>query len=245
MNYRIKVLKEIQKDNKWYTSSQFKWAREDSVKRIYKKRYLFFNGVIKKEIRRKRRIILLDYGCGDGYWSMIFSAVRGCKVTGVDYNPERLKKARALIKNAVFKESDLTRENKKLGKYDIILCSQVIEHVKDDLKFLKIIKQHLKKDGILILGTTNEGCMTQKFRNLYTNAETDHVHFYKEKEIRLKIQKAGFEVKNIYREVFYPGFDRIYYKLTSSDFGFKLLELLTRIFPSQCSDYYFECKIYK
>jgi len=66
---------------------------------------------------------------------------------------------------------------------------------------------------------------------------------WSEKEFRSKIEKAGFIIKDIYREVFYPDFDRLYYRLTSTDLGFKILELLTILFPSQCSDYYFECKI--
>lgn len=237
------VKKEIEKGNPWYVSSQFEWTEKESIRRIYDQRFLFFYKIIKREISGKGRITLLDYGCGDGYWSLVFSRFLLCEVTGVDYNPLRLERARPIIKNAKFIEADLRETNEQLGKFDIVFCNQVIEHIKNDVSFLKGIRNHLKEDGLIILGTPNEGCFTQRFRNYITKGETDHVHFYKEKEIKSKIEEAGFVIKDIYREVFFIGLDKLYYKLTTTDFGFKILELLTILFPSQCSDYYFECKM--
>ena len=239
------VIKEIESNNPWYSASQFAWSEKESIRRIYNQRLLFFSLIVKREMLREGKVALLDYGCGDGYWSLIFSQLMSCDVTGIDYNPLRLERARSTVKNLEFIEADITKQNVQLGKYDIVFCSQVIEHVKDDISFLKNIRKCLNDDGILILGTTNEGCLTQRIRKYIAIGKTDHVHFYKEKEFRSKIEKAGFIIKDIYREVFYPGFDRLFYRLTSTDLGFKILELLTILFPSQCSDYYFECKIKK
>ena len=237
------VRKQTADDNPWYTGSQFEWAEKESIRRIYDQRFLFFYKIIKREISRKGRMTLLDYGCGDGYWSLVFSRFLLCEVTGVDYNPLRLERCRKIMPNIKFTEANLAEPNEQLGKYDIVFCSQVIEHIKDDVSFLKGIRNHLKEDGVLILGTPNEGSLPHRFRNYIAKVKTDHVHFYKEKEIKSKIEEAGFAIKDIYREVFFPGFDKIYYKLTSTNFGFKVLELLTIIFPAQCSDYYFECKM--
>lgn len=242
-DYTYYVRKQIEISNPWYIGSQFKWAEKESIKRIYDQRFLFFYNIIKREIFRKGWITLLDYGCGDGYWSLIFSQFWPCKVTGVDYNPLRLERAKSIVKNTEFIEADLRNKNKQLGKFNIVFCSQVIEHIQDDVSFLNNIRDHLKEDGILILGTPNEGSLTHRFRNYIAKGETDHIHFYTEKEIKSKIEQSGFIIKNIYREVFFLGFDKLYYRLTSTDFGFKILELLALIFPSQCSDYYFECKM--
>jgi 2-polyprenyl-3-methyl-5-hydroxy-6-metoxy-1,4-benzoquinol methylase len=241
-NYTNHVRKQIESNNPWYTGAQFAWAKKESIRRIYDHRFLFFYKILKREISKKGRTTLLDYGCGDGYWCLVFSRFLLCEVSGVDYNPLRLERCRKVMRNIKFIEADLNKSNEQLGKFDIVFCNQVIEHVKDDVSFLKGIRDHLKKDGTLILGTPNEGSFTHRFRNYFSKGETDHVHFYKEKGIRDKIEKASFIVKDIYREVFFPGFDRLYYRLTSTDLGFKLLELLTIIIPSQCSDYYFECK---
>jgi len=243
-DYTCHVKKKIESNNQWYTSSQFAWAEKESIRRIYEQRFLFFYRIIKREIDKKGSVSLLDYGCGDGYWSLVFSRFSDCKVTGVDYNPLRLERAKANAKNARFIEMDLSNPNANIGKFNIVFCSQVVEHIKDDISFLRGIGDYLKKDGVVILGTPNEGSFTHKhiFRK-HVLKRSDHIHFYTEKKIRNKIEKAGFVIKDIYREVFFPGHDKLYYKLTSTDFGFKLLELFTILFTSQCSDYYFEFKM--
>jgi 2-polyprenyl-3-methyl-5-hydroxy-6-metoxy-1,4-benzoquinol methylase len=237
------VGRQIAKNNPWYTESQFVWAEKESTKRIYEHRFLFFNKILQKEALKKGKITLLDLGCGDGYWSKVFAQFPFCELVGVDYNALRLERARKMAPEAKFLEFDATEPNEQLGKFDVLFCSQLIEHIKDDVSFLSIIREYLKEDGVLIFGTTNEGCFLQRLRYLRTREKGDHVHFYREKEIRSKIERAGFIIDDIYREVFYPGFDRIYYKLTSTDIGFKILELLTTMFPSQCSDYYFKCRL--
>ena len=242
-NYTNYVKKQITDNNPWYTDSQFEWAEKKSIERIYDQRFLFFYKILRRKMSRKGRINLLDYGCGDGYWSLIFSQFSACKVTGVDYNPLRLERAISIVKNAKFIEKDLQKKNESPEKYDIVFCSQVIEHMKDDVLFLKNIRNHLKQDGLLILGTPNEGSFTHRVRNYIGKIRTDHVHFYTEREIKSKIKQSGFITKKIYREVFFPGDDKLYYRLTSTDFGFKILELLTILFPSQCSDYYFVCEV--
>ncbi|MBN1969069.1 MAG: class I SAM-dependent methyltransferase [Candidatus Delongbacteria bacterium] len=197
-NYTNYIKKQIADNNPWYTSSQFEWAEKKSIERIYDQRSIFFYKILSREISRKGRINLLDYGCGDGYWSLIFSQFSACKVTGVDYNILRLERARSIIKNAKFIEIDLQKKNKSHERYDIVFCSQVIEHIKDDVSFLKNIRNHLKQDGLLILGTPNEGSLTHKVRNYIGKIRTDHVHFYTEREIKSKIEQSGFVIKKIY-----------------------------------------------
>jgi 2-polyprenyl-3-methyl-5-hydroxy-6-metoxy-1,4-benzoquinol methylase len=234
---------EIGNRNPWYTSSQLDWAKQAGSMRIYEKRHEFFYKTIKRCIQRKGQVRLLDYGCGDGYWASRLSVIENCSVTGVDYNPLRIERARAMAPKAVFLEADLSRDQLELGLFDIVLCSQVIEHVPDDELFLTRLRRFLSDDGCLVLGTPNEGCFIQRLRNRLVKEETDHCHFYVEREIREKLGRAGFTVKEVFREVFYPGHDRLYYALTSFSAGFKFLELCTKVMPSQCSDYYFACEV--
>ncbi|MHA1265172.1 MAG: class I SAM-dependent methyltransferase [Candidatus Helarchaeota archaeon] len=239
--YKIHVAKEIAKRNCWYVGSQFEWAEKEIVKRIFNRRQQFFYKILKERKLKKKIITILDYGCGDGYWTLFFSQFPYCKVVGVDYNSLRLKRARSIVKNVEFIEADLRKRNQHIGKYDIVFCSQVIEHIQEDIKFLMNIKNHLETDGILILGTTNEGSLTHRMYYERKKIKTDHVHFYTEKEIKDKIKRAKFKIKRIFREVFFPGNAKIYYKFTSTNIGFRFLEVLTNLIPSQCSDFYFEC----
>lgn len=129
------------------------------------------------------------------------------------------------------------------GSFEVILLNQVIEHVEDDVGLLKEIADRLVKNGMLILGTPNEGSRLQQLwlRRQGDSFETDHVHFYTEKEIRFKIQTARFNIDSVMREVFFVGNYNWYYALTRRRWGFKFLELLSKLWPAECSDYYFEC----
>ncbi|MDD2891298.1 MAG: class I SAM-dependent methyltransferase, partial [bacterium] len=88
------VNNQIVNNNPWYTGSHFEWAESESIKRIYKQRHIFFNKIINREITKKGKITLLDYGCGDGYWTSIFSKSPMCEVVGVDYNKLRLERCK-------------------------------------------------------------------------------------------------------------------------------------------------------
>jgi len=128
--------------------------------------------------------------------------------------------------------------------FDLVLLNQVIEHVQDDEGLLRTLRGLLGPGGTLILGTTNEGCFFQRrqVRRRGTGA-TDHVHFYTEREIRSKIQRTGFDVAGVLREVYFLINDRIHNRLVRTRPGFALLTALTVLLPGGCSDYYFECVV--
>jgi hypothetical protein len=106
------------------------------------------------------------------------------------------------------------------------------------------MKSLLRHGGTLVLGTPNEGSLLHRWRirRLGSSFQTDHVHFYTERDIRKKIEEAGFFIDNVMREVFFLGSDRLYYWLTKRPLGFALLELMTKLWPAGCSDFYFECR---
>ncbi len=234
---------QIEKCNPWYVGSHFEWAAHPSVRRIYEKRFKYFSKCIHKMQKKlKRNLRLLDAGCGDGYWLLRLSEIDGLDLTGVDYNVIRIERAKQVAPSIRLLVGDLACLEKQ-EPFDIVLLNQVIEHVKEDRRILELMRNLLNENGVLILGTPNEGGFFQqrKLRKTGEIEHTDHVHFYTEKEIAQKIQGAGFRIDSVMREVFYVGNDRLYYWLTARDFGYKFLDILTRLFPRGCSDFYFEC----
>lgn len=238
------VADQVRRQNPWYVGSQFEWAERPSSRPIYRKRYEFFRdciGRVRERIGRPLRA--LDVGCGDGYWLWRLAELPDVEWTGLDYNPVRVQRAQQVAPHADIRQADIT-ELDPGDPFDVILLNQVIEHVSDDVGLLRRIGGLLNDKGTLILGTTNEGCGLQRLAaGLRRSAPpTDHVHFYTEPVIRQRIEQAGLVVDAVMREVFFVGIDPLYYWLTGRSWGFNLLEGLARLFPSQCSDYYFECK---
>lgn len=101
--------------------------------------------------------ILLDIGCFDGSKSVLFCRVAQCKeIIGVDFLPEKLAEARARGLQTL--EADLNTDlplSLPSHSFDIILCSEVIEHLFSPDDLLDEMKRLLKPDGYILLTTPN------------------------------------------------------------------------------------------
>lgn len=104
---------------------------------------------------KTEKLTLLDAGCGMGlasiYWSSKFK-----KVFGVDLDKSKIREAKTIakengIKNVEFKSSDLLKNKFTKEKFDIAICFEVIEHVKDYKKLIKTLSMRVKKNGEIII----------------------------------------------------------------------------------------------
>jgi 2-polyprenyl-3-methyl-5-hydroxy-6-metoxy-1,4-benzoquinol methylase len=228
----------------WYTDSHFTWFNKKELRHLVKSRKkTIINTVRQYKKETDSTINFLDIGCGDGYWLNELSTVKELKLHAFDYNELRVRRAKEIVKNAVIEQNNIFTYTSEI-KFDIILFNQVIEHIPDDVGALKKIHVLLKKNGILILGTPNEGSWIQQRMLKKTGIinSTDHKHFYSEKEIVHKVENAGFIIINRYREVFYFFNDKLYYPMIGNILCYNFLRFLTFLFPKHCSDYYFVCK---
>jgi 2-polyprenyl-6-hydroxyphenyl methylase / 3-demethylubiquinone-9 3-methyltransferase len=99
---------------------------------------------------------VLDVGCGAGLLCEPLARLGGA-VTGVDAAPENAAAAKA---HAAMSGLDIDYRSGELsshglGKFDVVTCMEVIEHVTDPAAFIGELAAHLKPDGLLILSTPN------------------------------------------------------------------------------------------
>jgi glycosyltransferase involved in cell wall biosynthesis/2-polyprenyl-3-methyl-5-hydroxy-6-metoxy-1,4-benzoquinol methylase len=237
---------EVMENNPWYTGEQLTAAQGEQIRTI-QRRYRFILENIEEHLKSGRRnpIRVLDAGCGDGVQLKVLSQIPSIEVWGADYNPLRAKRARQNFPKARIVCGNLLQLPFAQASFDIILCSQVIEHIPQDDLLLKKLAHTLKPKGLLILGTPNEGCFMARLRNhIFARRilkSTDHLHFYKESIIRRKIEGAGFIIQEVMRENWFFPHQRINYYLTNRNWGFRLMAWLNKIIPSQTAGYYFRC----
>jgi SAM-dependent methyltransferase len=96
----------------------------------------------------------LDVGCGIGNIALYLS--QQCSiVVGVDISPKAIRLAKANAKNLkIINVKFLTGSIRDIkGKFDLIVCSEVIEHIADDAAFVRDISARLNKHGYLVLST--------------------------------------------------------------------------------------------
>ena len=95
---------------------------------------------------------VLDVGCGYGAVARSIARERpNCVVTGMDMNQPRLAQARAAENppNLSFIEGDATREV-PIGGWDVVVLSNVLEHVTDRVSFLIGLQNASQAPRILV-----------------------------------------------------------------------------------------------
>jgi|SRR3989338_1055273 len=122
----------------------------------------------------------LDIGCRDGYWTEKLKK-KGYTVSALDLEPQY---SSALKHNV---EDGLPFDDKS---FDLVWCTEVIEHLQRPEYLLNEVERILKPNGLSILTTPNSGWWLyavawlwgwtpQKLQN------PDHKKFFKENDIRM------------------------------------------------------------
>lgn len=76
------------------------------------------------------KVTLLDAGCGEGFVSkLIYSKISNLSITALEYTKEALSIAKELIPNATLIQGDIMRMPFDDNAFDIVLCSEVLEHL--------------------------------------------------------------------------------------------------------------------
>jgi|TARA_B100001971_G_scaffold176213_1_gene170152 ubiquinone/menaquinone biosynthesis C-methylase UbiE len=137
-------------------------------------RYYFIKDLCKNKA-------VLDVGCGNGYGAM-FLANYAKEIVGVDIDDEAIKNARrSYIKNNLrfflTEASGSKLRNKKFG----VICSfEVIEHIKNQKKFLLDAKKLLGKNGVFVISAPNKLIVSpnsKKPSNPFHIKEFDYTQF--------------------------------------------------------------------
>lgn len=179
--------------------------------RVNKKQYSpwLINSFFKDFISEDRFKTLLEIGSGSSAWLPFLADEYNLRVSGLDYSEigckiceENLRMQGInfdeIICEDVFKWDSGTR-------YDIIISFGVIEHFENPGHILKIIRQHLNENGLIITIVPNllgiSGKLTKIFLpDVYKIHKKISENYLKELH-----QAAGYEcLKNDYTGFFYP-----------------------------------------
>ena len=135
---------------------------------------------------------ILEIGSGQGALSRLLPPQ--AIVTLSDINPTYLATLKRVFPNPVLHLSiEKEAPANLIGKMDTIFSSNVFEHIKDDQTALKNCYQLLEPGGRLLLFVP---ARPEIFGKL--DEEMGHFRRYTKKELRKKIETAGFEVEKIY-----------------------------------------------
>ena len=119
----------------------------DTNKRIH----VIFNALLTENIEGKK---LLDAGCGTG-WFSAKAVERGADVTSMDLGEQLLDQVKKKCRSTTICGSILEMPFPN-NTFDIVISSEVIEHVPDPIKAIHEMHRVLKPGGSLVLTTPNK-----------------------------------------------------------------------------------------
>ena len=110
-----------------------------------------------KCIYKARPNRILDYGCGAGTYLTVplankFSDISFIGADSDDFSINYANKKYQHIQNLNF---EVTDQLLKSSKYEMIIASEVLEHVEDPVKFLNVLRKMLTHNGYIVLTVPN------------------------------------------------------------------------------------------
>ena len=135
---------------------------------------------------------ILEIGCGTGNLLNLLQNYN-FELHGSDYSKDYLTKAKLKNPNIEFFQGDLTDTNmwsKHQQVFDSIICSEVLEHLEDDLRALQIINSLLKTNGVLII-------TVPALMSLYSEFDKNIGHYrrYSMNTVCNTVKLAGFDIE--------------------------------------------------
>jgi len=171
------------------------WAGAPGKLQSYGPRFISRSRLIRRLVKPLNPSRTLDIGCGSGLITRVL-AEASAEVMAVDVSEQAIAISRGALGGAtnvqlmvadVFRSQDASGDWR--GSFDLVVLSEVLEHIEDDEGALGTVWRLLGEKGWLLLTVPGDPKLW--------NAEDEragHVRRYTKEELRHKLAKSGFEI---------------------------------------------------
>lgn len=144
---------------------------------------------------------ILDVGCASGILTAeIAKTFPEGKITGVDCYNKAIAFAQKKYPHINFKVADAHRLPIKDKSFDLVICTETLEHLVDPKKALLEIRRVLKKGGQSIISMDSGNLMFHIIWHFWTKThgrvwQNAHLHEFNTKVLEDLILESGFRIK--------------------------------------------------
>jgi SAM-dependent methyltransferase len=136
----------------------------------------------------------LDLGCGDGAFTAELAGA-GATAVGVDVAAAAIARAQARHPGLEFRLAPIDGPLPFAdGSFDVVWCSEVIEHVADTARWLSELRRVLVPAGRLLLSTPNHGRVRLALGGIerFSDPLGEHLHLYSRRSLARLLHEFGF-----------------------------------------------------
>ena len=138
----------------------------------------------------------LDVGCNTGFAAEAARQL-GCDSHGIDLSDEAIEIASGLYPKCHYYHETIQSFSTRGVQFDIVSCSEVIEHLNDIDSFISSLSSLVAKNGILYLTTPDAGHfrVPNDFLAWKDVTPPEHAILFQKKHVKSLLEKSGFRVK--------------------------------------------------
>lgn len=149
---------------------------------------------------------VLDIGCATGFLGEYLIQEKNCIVDGVELGHEEASEARKKLRKVYEGDIENPLILKKIhGRYDIVNASALIEHLKDPWTALRSWNKFLKKNGNIIISTSNiahwsmrKNILRGKFNyEEYGILDNTHLRFFTYYTFQKLVKDSGYKIDEV------------------------------------------------
>jgi 2-polyprenyl-3-methyl-5-hydroxy-6-metoxy-1,4-benzoquinol methylase len=159
------------------------------------------------QVQLKAGTRVLDAGCGGGRHLCEPFRTAGVDVAGVDLKWEDLCKTRGYLSlmagetsgRWVVSQADVTKLPFADGSFDIVICSEVLEHIEDNRSAVRELVRVLKPGGDLVVTVPRfwPERICWAISRAYHNEPGGHIRIYRKTELMALLEAAGVQFRRI------------------------------------------------
>lgn len=144
---------------------------------------------------------ILDVGCASGWFlHQIRNKYHDANCVGVDKYRDAVIYGNKKYKSIKLVYADAHKMPFRAGSFDLVICTEVLEHVKEPEAVLKEIKRVLKKNGKAIIEMDSGNFLFRAAWYWWTNIRhgvwrDSHIHLFNANKLEKLIKKSGLKIK--------------------------------------------------